>query len=479
MKISQLFKKRFSGKQNTQKAKTDLFAAFATPYNRNAFNNFGYISNPNERRHLIHSIEDYYKMLFDPHVGSCVQSRKSGVLSMQWEIVSNEENTEYAHFVEEVFNHLNVRRIIEEMLDCVLYGYKPMEIYYNIKNGKILIDDIIGKPPEWFAFRQGHFVFLNNSSVEGEEIPPYKILMLRNSPSYTNPYGEAVLARCVNPLYLKNGDLELWSLFTQKYGMPFLHGKIEGGSKFDLENLATQLDNLRQDGTMASSGNIEINTIEASNSYSSDNYNLFLHFCNTEISKAILSQTLTTEQGETGSYSMSQTHLEVRTDIVKSDAAIVEYAFNQIIEWLIEMNFENMPAETPKFILYGDLIADLDLAQRDQIIFSTGYVKPTKEYLTRHHGYKNDEIEMTEPAPAQVQFAESEPDKKSLDDYDEATQQILKPIIKLIENGKTYDEILNEAAEMFGNIDKDELIDYIGDSILLTQAEELTKAKEK
>ena len=40
---------------------------------------------------------------------------------------------------------------------------------------------------------------------------------------------------------------------------------------------------------------------------------------NSEISKAVLGQTLTTEIGSTGSYAAANTHMAVRQDIIDAD----------------------------------------------------------------------------------------------------------------------------------------------------------------
>ena len=60
---------------------------------------------------------------------------------------------------------------------------------------------------------------------------------------------------------------------------------------------------------------------------------------NSEISKAILGQTPTTEIGSTGSYAAANTHMAVRQDIIDSDKKLVESVINQLIRWIYEINF--------------------------------------------------------------------------------------------------------------------------------------------
>ena len=109
------------------------------------------------------------------------------------------------------------------------------------------------------------------------------------------------------------------------------------------------------------------------------------------ISKAILGQTLTTEIGSTGSYAASNTHMQVRQDIVDSDKKLVEDVINQLIQWFYEINFAN--GEVPVFELYEPEDVDLTLAQRDKILSDTG-VKFTKEYFIKNYGLEDEDFDI-------------------------------------------------------------------------------------
>ena len=127
------------------------------------------------------------------------------------------------------------------------------------------------------------------------------------------------------------------------------------------------------------------------------------------ISKAILGQTLTTEIGSTGSYAASNTHMQVRQDIVDSDKKLVEGVINQLIQWFYEINFAN--AEVPVFELYEPEDVDLTLAQRDKILSDTG-VKLTKEYFIKNYGLEDEDFDIREdiipPSPNFKEFKEEE-----------------------------------------------------------------------
>ena len=84
------------------------------------------------------TLETYRNFLYDAHVSSCVQSRKAGVMSLEWEINRGGQKSNEALFIEEIFNDLNLRQIINDILDAPLYGFKPLEIYWGETDGFII-----------------------------------------------------------------------------------------------------------------------------------------------------------------------------------------------------------------------------------------------------------------------------------------------------------------------------------------------------
>jgi phage gp29-like protein len=427
------------------------------------------------------TLETYKNFLYDAHVSSCVQSRKAGVLSLNWEINRGGTKSTESEFIEEIFNSLNIRQLISEMLDAPLFGFKPIEIYWSEAEGKIVPKELKGKPSWWFEFDNINMLrFKDRNKPNGVLLPNKKFLLLQHNATYDNPYGESILAKCYYPVIFKKGGMKLWSVFTQKYGMPFLHGKIGlGKGQEEAYELFNVLEKLQQDGIAVTEEEVNIDILESSKTSSADVYKNLLHFCNAEISKAILSQTLTTEQGDTGSYAMSQTHLQVRKDVVDADKQLVEYWLNKLIEWIIEFNFESV-SEIPRFVMYEEQDVDMTLAQRDQTLSSTGQVKFTKEYFKRNYGFKDDEIQISFEH-SKPQFSESDKisEKSAFDisQFDDLTQSVLKPILEMINESKSYNEIQDGIVEMFPDLDTTELEDFLAKGILLATGSGIISAK--
>lgn len=465
------------------------------------------------------TLQEYEKLLVDSHLSSCVQSRKSGILSMEWYVGNSENKSKEAKFIEDIFKKLNIKKIIEEMLDAPLYGFKPVEIYWGEDNGYITPKDIVGKPSWWFNFDSNNLLrFISLSNASGELIPKKKFVLLQKEATYDNPFGKPVLSKCYYPVIFKKGGVNLWAKYVQKYGIPFIVGKLAiGKSQDDANKLFELVKGLQQDGAAVIPSDDEISLLEASHSAPSNVYEALAHYCNSEISKAVLSQTLTTEQGDTGSYAMSQTHLQVRDDVIESDKKLVEEAFNQIIKWIIELNFAG-EVEIPEFILYKKTDIDLNLAERDVKLAGIG-VKFTDTYFKRNYGLQEDEFEITKDKPIeqlpiadspeiaeksnndiaqenaidkkikepvkktaktnkQTLFSESEKDE-NLTEFEIETQKVIKQIVGLIDEGTDYNEIQKKIIETFPDLNTDDIENFLSKSILISTASGIVKGVKK
>ncbi len=431
-------------------------------------------------------IRVYKELLCDPHVWACVQSRKAGVLSLEWEIDRGKDKTQQSQFVEDFFKSIDLHSVISEILNASLFGFQPLEIIWKKQGSLILPSEIKAKPPEWFCFDDDNKLkFRTKENYNGEELPERKFLCPQSNPSYENPYGERTLSRVFWPVAFKKGGLKFWVIFTEKYGMPFLVGKHpRGTSKEDTDNLADMLEAMVQDAIAVIPDDSSVEIMEAAKASSADVFDKLIDKMNAEISKAILGQTLTTELGNGGSLAASKTHMEVRKDIIDADKKVVERTLNQLIQWIYEINFNEK--DIPSFELYEEEDVDITLSQRDKTLADTG-VKFTKEYFMKTYGFENEDIEVSEVAPDKnkkpvfSEFADCEqrlkgglcppgmpfnasnqekesqfPDQQAIDDFigsfsdtelQKQAEKLLKPILTIIDKSKSYEEIYEKLSE--------------------------------
>jgi phage gp29-like protein len=153
-----------------------------------------------------------------------------------------------------------------------------------------------------------------------------------------------VLRVCAYMYLFKNYAMKDWAAFNEIFGMPLRLGKYEpSATPADREALRAAISSLGSDAAGIISKSTEIEFIEASQRLSgvTNPYEVMTYFCNREISKAVLGQTLTTDtQGSTGTYAAGRVQAEVRRDLLEADAEMLsETIREQLLRPLVGFNF--------------------------------------------------------------------------------------------------------------------------------------------
>jgi phage gp29-like protein len=474
---------------------SDEIATRQNSYNFTAF--LHYLPDPDPiLRKQGNDIEVYRELMYDPHISACVQSRKNGVLSMEWSIDRKEKKkTKQAGLIEEIFNDTDIYTVISEILNTPYYGFQPLEIIWK-KQGKYIIPyNIIAKPPEWFTFKEADnsLLFKSRQKYDGEAVPDKKFLVPKHDATYNNPFGRRIMSSVLWPASFKKGGLKFWVVFAEKYGMPTIWAKVPRGTDTtDINKLENSLENAVQDAILVTPDDTSVEFLNAdSKSANSQIYNELIQACNTEISKAILGQTLTTEQGKVGSQALGKVHADIRGDFLNTDKRLVENTFKQLISWTCELNFND--GIEPVFSLWTEEDVDIKLAERDKILSETG-VKFSKQYYIKNYGFEEEDFEIVDPAAYErdikgvdnnaggilagelkselaKQFAESEKkprfiDQQKIDNLSDsltpgALQKqmdgVMTPIFDMVRAGADYNDVQDKLAALYPDMDIDQI----------------------
>lgn len=344
-------------------------------------------------------IELYRELRTDAHVGGCIRRRKSAVKSLEWGVDRGPAASRVTKGVEAMLADLDLERIIGEAMEAVLYGYQPMEVMWKKAGSLIIPGEIIGKPPEWFHFDDENRLRFKtrDNPFKGEEIPAMKFLLPRQDATYQNPYGFADLSMIFWPIVFKKGGVKFWLAFTEKFGSAFSVGKLPRSAT--PEERATLLDSLEaliQDGvaTIPDDGSIELVEM-AGKTASADLYERLVMYCRSEVSIALTGTNQTTEA--TANKASASSGLEVAEDLRDGDAEIVAAAINQLIRWIVEINYGGQPA--PVFEFWDQEARDGLQAARDKSNYDAG-ARFTNAYWTRAYGYEDGDL--AEPAAVPV-----------------------------------------------------------------------------
>jgi phage gp29-like protein len=349
-------------------------------------------------------VTTYRDMRHDALIGSCITRRKASVQALEWGLDKGVSSSRAAKAVQAVLDALPMTDLIEQMQDCMLYGYQPMEVIWGQAGGLYVPIEVLAKPPEWFCFDSTNMLRFKSRSqpLFGEETPGRKYLLPRQSPTYQNPYGFASLSMCYWPLLFKKGGLKFWLAFTEKFGSAFSVGKLpRNATDAERATLLDSLEALIQNGvaTIPDDGSIELVEM-AGKSASADLYEKLVAHCSSEIAIALLGQNQTTQAQ--ANKASATAGLEVTKDLRDGDARVIAAAINQLIAWVCEVNFGNVAA--PVFSFWDQKEQDQLQAERDKSNYDAG-ARFTNAYWMRGYGYQEGDLA---PEVAPVPAAEAQ-----------------------------------------------------------------------
>ena len=150
---------------------------------------------------------------------------------------------------------------------------------------------------------------------------------------------------------------------------------------------------------------------------------------------------------------------------------MVEQTIQTLISWICELNWPGLVP--PKFSMWNEEDVDKEQAERDKTLVETG-IKFTKSYYVKTYGLAEDDFELADPRGAEF----AEPDLKprltkvkrrfNADDYqldgaklNEFGKAIIGPIVKLIKQGKSYEEVRSSIESAYPKVNTDDLEDAL------------------
>lgn len=261
----------------------------------------------------------------DPHLFSQLQTRKNAVTGLDFEIIpfsDDPRDKKIADFIEEQINGIESLEDVEtDLLDAIGKGFAVSEIMWGYDEGHVVVREIKSRHQKRFFWDSldDSFKVRTKDAPEGILLPANKFIVHRYK-ARSGHTSRAGILRVVAWMYLfKNYDLKDWVSFAEVYGLPLRLGKYApGASEADKVALMQALIQIGADAAGIIPDGTSIDFITTEKTSSSDLYERLARYCDEQISKAILGQTLTSDSGG-GSYAQSKTHNDVRHDLTVAD----------------------------------------------------------------------------------------------------------------------------------------------------------------
>jgi len=347
----------------------------------------------------------YRDLLIDPHLTATVLQRKMQVLQMGWEVESESEQLRNEGI--EIMRRFPMQNIMSQMLDSVLFGYSVSEILWEKmpsginKEGtfhgtRIVPKEIVAKPQEWFAFDKDNELKIVEGAKRNStfrDVPKYKFILARHQPTFDNPYGEKILSRCYWPVKLKQSSIESWVQLIEKFGIPYLIGVVsDTATPTEKEAVIDDLLEMIENNVATRGVSQQIEIKEQTTYDVGQMFEKMVEFQNKEISKAVLSVTLTIDIGNSGSYKASDVHRQMLEYIGISDKKIIEGALNQLFDYYTELNYGKSSEKIRVKLTKKERITE-ETAGRDKILSDIG-IKFSKEYFKKKYNLGDDDFEL-------------------------------------------------------------------------------------
>lgn len=340
----------------------------------------------------------------DGKVISCVQNRKLGTLKKKDFLFEpgKEEDTEPDQAAKDVCTRLvedlrdiNLYDLISQILDAPGYGMTPVEPLYDAVDGWLHIVNLKPRPHEWFAYNENHEPVFSGDHLN-EPVNTDKLVIARHFPDATNPYGLRLLSRCLWPVAIKRGGIQFWTVLCERFGMPWVIGKVEGDKEKRAAALA-QLTAMVQNAVavLNTGAEVDVHTLSGK---SGDLHAGLVRYCDMDIARILQGQNLTNEGGTTGSYAESKTSKENLGDYQEADEHLVVTFFNDLAKIYTRINTRDALPPVFRYREPEDYAAIADL---DGKLYNTG-VRFTEEHYVRKYRLAKDEFRLESKPPEEA-----------------------------------------------------------------------------
>ena len=262
---------------------------------------------------------DMYQSAFltDPHLIGIKRKRLVGACRTPIEFVRNNKPDE---IVNDILKQPWFRRFRKDVVESELWGFSLLQFYRN-NDGTIGYDSIARKhydPVKMVILRY-------QSDVDGAPIEAFSNTIVIGE----DPRGIGLMSAIMPYVLYKRGNMGDWAQFCQIFGMPIREYTYDAG---DEEARKRLIEDARRQGANAvyiHPKDSALNLHESGNKTgSSDLYKSFTEECDSQMSIAMLGNTLTTDAKSTGTQALGTVHQEEEDEIKEDDEALILSVLN-------------------------------------------------------------------------------------------------------------------------------------------------------
>lgn len=296
------------------------------------------INPENPKRMPLYNI--YADVLMDLHLTGAIGQRKSMVQQRKYKIVDKTgmENEQLSESLKTEW----FKDFIDLALDSIYYGHSLIQFGDVINVGGVMKYDGVELVPRSHVIPE-YGVITKDAGDDWQRGISYRKGNISNwCIEIGKPKNIGLLLKLAPHAISKKNMLAYWDVFGEVFGMPIRIGKTNSRDQKDQDRIEGFLKNM---GALSYGLFPEGTAVEVVETTRGDAFNVYdkrVERCNSELSKGVLNQTMTIDQGS--SYSQSEVHLEVFKNVIKKDEEMIKDVINDKLLPLMRIHgfpFEN------------------------------------------------------------------------------------------------------------------------------------------
>ncbi|SHF88082.1 DUF935 domain-containing protein [Vibrio gazogenes] len=273
----------------------------------------------------------------DLHYAAQLRTRKLAVAAIEpsVEAYSDEKaDVEMAERVRDLMSDDAIPELFFDLLDGLGKGIAVVQILWQTKSSPWKPFDYKWVDPRYLRQNQEtleDILLISEEAPNGAPLVPYKF-MIHTPRSKSGSVWRNGLARLVAVMYmLKSFTVRDWWAFAEVFGIPVRVGKYGANATVDdIQTLVNAIGSIASDAGAVIPESMKIEMIETAKGNGGNTlFENMVRWCDEQISKAVLGQTMTADNGS--SQAQANVHNEVRLDIAAWDARQLESCINEYL----------------------------------------------------------------------------------------------------------------------------------------------------
>lgn len=313
-------------------------------------------NNPQDYMTLAEEIEER-----DPHYASVLRTRKFAVASLDPSVEAASDDAADQMLADEVRQLMDSDQIPDlffDLLDGLGKGMGVCQILWDTSGGRWTPNDYSWVDPRYLrpdADTLSKILLISDDAPQGKPLEPYKFIVHLPRSKSGSIWRNGLARQCAVLYMLKSFTTRDWWAFAEVFGIPIRVGKY--GPNATPEQIATlknAIATIASDAGAIIPDSMMVEFVETAKGNGGDTlFESMVRWCNEEISKLVLGQTMTTENGS--SMAQANVHNEVRLDIAKWDARQLEATINEylvkpfiVLNWGVQKAYPRVCIRVPE-----------------------------------------------------------------------------------------------------------------------------------